>query len=187
MLTLLLVASALAGWTQTNESNGCRFFKGAAEGAVVPLRAECDWDLQPAELMALLSKIDAHDEYFSSVEESRVVAVNGGESTVYQVHVAAGIADREAMLIYTDQDIPGGHRYAWTVAADQTGISGEKVRLAADSGKWEVTAGAQGGSHVVYELRYDPGGSVPGFVVRWFQGSGVRALVGELRTWAETH
>ena len=40
---------------------------------------------------------------------------------------------------------------------------------------------------MVYELRYDPGGSVPGFVVRWFQGSGVRTLVGELRSWAESH
>ena len=187
MIALLLTGAALAGWTQTNESNDCRFFKGVAEGEVVPLRAECDWPLPPAKLMGLLARIDDHDLYFSSVAESRVVAVNGGESSVYQVHQAAGIANREAMLLYTDVDIPGGHRYAWRVNPDQTGITGERVRLVEDRGMWEVTAGKAGGSHVVYELRYDAGGSVPGFVVRWFQGSGVRTLVGELRTWAEAH
>jgi hypothetical protein len=187
MLSLLLVTAALAGWTETNVSNDCHFFKGDAEGAIVPLRAECDWPIAPTKLMGLLDKIDDHDLYFSSVADSRVVATNGGEHNVYQVHQATGIADREAMLIYTDGDIPGGHRYAWRVNPDQTGITGEKVRLAMDTGKWEITAGQGGGAHVVYELRYDAGGSVPGFVVRWFQGSGVRALVGELRTWAESH
>jgi len=185
MLALLLVTSAFAGWTATAESNDCTFFKGDTTGEVLPVRAECDWPIDPSKLQGLIAKIDDHNLYFSTVSLSRVVATNGGENNVYQVHTATGISDREAMLIYADEPITGGHRYTWRVNPDQTGITGEKVRLAEDIGKWEITAGAGGGSHVVYELSYDAGGSVPGFVVRWFQGSGVRTLVGELRSYAE--
>jgi hypothetical protein len=186
MLALLLVSSALAGWTLTDESNDCAFYKGDADSSgVVPLRAECDWPIEASELMGLIEKIDDHNLYFSSVSVSRVVANNGGEHNVYQVHVATGISDREAMLIYGDEAIEGGRRYTWRVNPDQTGITGEKVRLAEDTGMWEISAKPGGGSRAVYELRYDAGGSVPGFVVRWFQGSGVRTLVGELRSFAE--
>ncbi len=187
MLSLLLVTSALAGWEVTAQENDCTFYKGEAEGEVVPLRAECDWPIAPTKLQGLIEKIDDHNLYFSSVSLSRVVSSHAGEHNVYQVHVATGISDREAMLIYADEAIEGGRRFTWRVNPDQSGITGEKVRLAEDAGKWEITAGADGGSHVVYELRYDAGGSVPGFVVRWFQGSGVRTLVGELREYAEEH
>ena len=188
MLAMLLVSSALAGWTVTDESNDCKFHKGDPDAnEVVPLRAECDWPIEPGKLQGLIAKIDNHNLYFSSVALSKVVATNNGESNVYQVHVATGISDREAMLLYTDSPIEGGHQYSWRVNPDQTGISGDKVRLVEDAGKWEVTANPGGGSHVVYELRYDAGGSVPSFVVRWFQGSGVRTLVGELRSYAEEH
>ena len=188
MFALLLVSTALAGWTVTDESNDCTFYKGEPDAnEIVPLRAECDWAIPPAKLQGLIAKIDDHNLYFSSVSVSRVVASNAGEHNVYQVHVASGISDREAMLLYTDQPIDGGHRYSWRVNPDQTGITGDKVRLTEDFGKWEITTGTGGGSHVVYELNYDAGGSVPGFVVRWFQGSGVRTLVGELRSYAEDH
>ncbi len=188
MLALLFVTSALAGWNLTNESNDCKFYKGEPDAqGVVPLRAECDWPLEPSKLQGLIAKIDDHNLYFSSVTVSRVVATNAGESNVYQVHAATGIADREAMLVYADEPIEGGHRYTWKVNTDQSGVTGEKVRLEVDDGKWEITANHDGGAHVVYELHYDAGGSVPGFVVRWFQGSGVRTLVGELREYAEEH
>jgi hypothetical protein len=187
MLALLIVSSALAGWTVDHQTADCTFSKGVPEGDVLPLRAECDWPIEPTKLQGLLTKIDDHNLYFSSVSVSRVVASQAGEHNVYQVHVATGISDREAMLIYGEEEIPGGRRFTWRVNPDQSGITGEKVRLEVDTGKWEITEGAGGGSHVVYELRYDAGGSVPGFVVRWFQGSGVRTLVGELRSYAEEH
>ncbi len=187
MLSLLLVSAALAGWTETARDHDCTFYKGVEQSGVVPLRAECIWPVEPAELQGLISRIDDHNLYFSSVSLSRVVSLNEGVSNVYQVHVATGISDREAMLLYTDEAIEGGRRYSWRVNPDQSGITGERVRLAEDLGKWEISEHPGGGSQVVYELRYDPGGSVPGFVVRWFQGSGVRTLVGELREYAEEH
>lgn len=187
MLSLLLAPLAFAGWTQTAQENGCTFFLGTVEGNVQPVRAECDWPIAPDKLHKLVGKIEDHDLYFSSVEVCDVLGPSGNGKLGYQRHVASGISDREVVLIFTEEAIPNGKRYAWTKAPDQSKARGEGVPTVLDTGKWEVSSNASGGSHVVYELRYDAGGSVPGFVVRWFQGAGTRALVGELRTWAETH
>jgi hypothetical protein len=109
----------------------------------------------------------------------------GGGAIFQQVHVATGMSDRGATVHYTTEAIAGGTRYAWRLAASQKATDLVPCKL--DTGLWEVTANANGTAHVVYELRYDPGGSVPGFLVRWFQGPGTKTLVGELKRWVETH
>jgi hypothetical protein len=53
------------------------------------------------------------------------------------------------------------------------------VSPAQDSGKWELSPEGTGAT-VIYELHYEPGGSVPGFVVRAFQTSGFVLLTQEL-------
>jgi hypothetical protein len=186
-MLLLLVTSALAGWTKNSEENGCVFYVGDVVGKYAPVRAECQWPVAPAKLQALLARNADHDDYFSTVAEARVIGpAPGGGELVYERHVASGISDREVVVHKTVEPIAGGTRYAWKRAADQSKVTGAHVNALADEGKWEVTASGEG-SKVVYELLYDPGGSVPTFLVRWFQGSGTRTLVGELRAWAETH
>ena len=48
-----------------------------------------------------------------------------------------------------------------------------------DNGKWELSPEGSG-AKVIYELHYEPSGSVPGFVVRAFQTSGFVLLTQEL-------
>lgn len=184
-MLLLLVTSALAGWTKNAEENGCTFYIGELRGKYAPVRAECEWPIPAEKLQQLVAKNGDHDLYFSSVAESTVVGpAPGGGDLVYQRHQASGISDREIMVVMKAEPIDGGMRYSWTRAADQSRVTGEHVPCLVDDGKWEVSPSATG-SKVVYELYYDPGGSVPTFLVRWFQGSGTRTLVGELRKWAE--
>lgn len=184
---LLLVSSlALAGWTKTAEENGCVFFIGERKGTYAPIRAECDWPIPADKLHKLVGANEKHADYFGSVVESRILGPVAGGELVYQRHQASGISDREAVLLFTKTEITGGTRYAWTKASDQSKVTGQYVQLAVDDGVWEI-AQTPTGSHVVYELLYDPAGSVPSFLVRSFQGGGIRTLVGELRTWAETH
>ena len=178
MTPLLLAMTASAGWTVSTTSNGCTFYVGDRQGAYAPVRAECDWEVAPSTVHGLLSKLTAHKDYFSSVSVSEKV----GEGRYRQVHVASGISDRELIVDMGSEPIPGGTRYWWKKSADQTGVTGSGVEPNTNQGKWEVTDREGGGVHVVYELMYDPGGSVPGFLVRWFQTSGVELLVGELKT-----
>jgi hypothetical protein len=186
-MLLLLTQLALAGWTETARENGCVFFLGDRVGSFAPVRAECDWPIPAEKLQKLLAYNPGHADYFSSVATAKVLGpAPGGGELVLQTHTASGISDREAVLLMKAEPIPAGTRYSWSKYSDQSKVSGQNVPLITDTGKWEVTSTASG-SHVVYELLYDPGGSVPGFLVRWFQGSGTRTLVGELRTWAESH
>ena len=177
MTPLLLTLTASAGWTVSTTSNGCTFYVGERQGAYAPVRAECDWAIAPDTLHGLISQLTRHKDYFSSVSVSEKVS----EGRYRQVHVASGIGDRELIVDMGSEPIPGGTRYWWKKSGDQAGVTGDNVMPNRNEGKWEVTAGADGGSHVVYELLYDPGGSVPGFLVRWFQTSGVELLVGELK------
>ena len=181
----LLISTAFAGgnWTESHQENGCTFFKGAKQESVLPIRAVCDWPIDVSVVHKLLAKSGDHNLYFSAVAISDVVSTKNGHDRVRQVHQAAGVSDREVMLDMYNEPITGGKRYVWKRTADQTGLSGEQVAITENMGFWEVTGDAQM-THVVYELEYSAGGWVPGFMVRWFQGSGMYTLLGELRSYA---
>ncbi len=179
MTPILLIAAAAAGWTESASKNDCTFYVGERLGDFAPVRAECNWPVDPAKLQALIAKLEDHDQYFSSVKVAEKLPAAG---LYRQVHVAAGISDREIILEMGSTSIEGGTQYWWKKAADQSALTGAGVEAVDDYGKWEVTANADGTAHVVYELFYNPGGSVPSFLVRSFQGSGMQQLVGELRT-----
>jgi len=75
--------------------------------------------------------------------------------------------------------------WASATALAQTGVSEKRVNVGRDDGLWEVRATADGGCTVHYELRYDPAGSVPGFMVKWFQGSGFKDMLSQLRAYVD--
>ncbi|MFT4978347.1 MAG: hypothetical protein ACI8S6_004255 [Myxococcota bacterium] len=184
MLLGLMVTSALAGeWTQSAEEHGCTFYLGVRSGDYAPVRAVCQWDIPPEKLQAILAKSADHDRYFSSVAAAEQLP----SGQFRQIHQASGISNREVIVDMGSTPIDGGVRYWWKKADDQSALTGDNVEVRANAGKWEVTAAPGGGSSVVYELLYDPGGSVPGFLVRWFQTAGAQDLVRELRDYAASH
>lgn len=177
----VFVGAALAGsWTESAQSDGCTFYVGPRDGDYSPVRAVCAWDVPAETLHGLIAVFDQHNRYFSSVSQSERLP----SGRYRQVHQASGIADREVILEMGTSLIDGGVRYWWHKADDQSELTGDNVETVVDTGKWEITADGNG-SRVVYELLYDPGGSVPGFVVRWFQTSGTQLLLNELLTQAQ--
>jgi hypothetical protein len=103
---------------------------------------------------------------------------------VRQVHTASGISDRAAVVEWTVTPVEGGARYAWSKSDDQSAIDGRGLEATECAGSWEVVE-REGGARVVYEMRYAPGGSVPFFLMRWFQGAGIRGVLAEFRDSAE--
>jgi hypothetical protein len=192
MLPLFLAASltlAQAGWEETARDNGCVFYKATTTEAdgVQPVRATCDWPIKPKTLHRLLDKVEDHDLYFSGITKCNLIGHEGAVARTWQLHETPGMSAREVVLDMETTVIDGGWRFAWTKAADQSHNTGGGVEIELNTGMWEVTDNGQGGSKVVYELRYKPGGNVPGFMVRWFQGSGMQSLIGELRTYAKAN
>ncbi|MBW1878258.1 MAG: hypothetical protein JRI25_05860 [Deltaproteobacteria bacterium] len=183
MITLLLSFAAFAtppaDYSQVKERGGCTYYNGPTEeDGTRPMRAECHWpDLTFERIDGLLSKWEDHDLYHSSVVAADIVGQDGDAVLVHQEHHTAGISNRELTLRLTKEVLPNGARYPWTMIAEQPEPAKGNVVPVRDDGYWEVTAAADGGVDVVYDLKYSPGGRVPGFIVKWFQTSGLVAVV----------
>lgn len=184
---LWLVASALAappGYSVTEaDADGCELSLGPAEGnGVVPMHAECHWpDVTLEKAKSKLARWDLHDDIWSAVVTSDVREA-GDRALVWQTHQSKGIANREVLVWMKHETVGGADRYSWTTATDRPlAVADGNVATARNDGYWQVEADPRGGVKLVHHLAYDPGGSVPGFMVRWFQTSGLKANLSEAR------
>jgi hypothetical protein len=186
-MLLVALSAALAappGFHVTREDVvGCDLMLGpAGSDGIVPMRAECHWpDVTVDQFVRAYGDWARHDEIFSSVSESTIVSTSGNTTVTRQVFVASGIKDREELTEGTKSDIPGGVKFAWRKKPGDQGITSGNVEMARNEGFWEVTAHPEGGVLAVHQATIDPGGSVPGFLVRWFQTSGLTAVVTEMK------
>ncbi len=188
MLTTILATAALAavpaGARQTASENDCTFYAlPANSNGVEAIHVECEWpEVTVVTLDNLLHKWANHQNYFSAVGRAQVLETKGDVSRVHQRHVAAGISDREITLDMWRETVDKGYRYAWKGSANQhTKWEEGNVSCPVDEGAWTVVALPRGGVKVNYDLLYDPGGWVPGFVVRSFQTGGIVTMLAELR------
>lgn len=191
MLSWFLFAAALAaptGWnvTKTNADDGnCELSLGPAmSDGVVPMRAECVWkDVTLDGFKAVAGAWESHDEVFTAVVASKIERTDGAKSLVHQEHQSSGIANREVMIWMEHTTVDGYERYGWNSAKDEPlTLTSGNVAATRDTGYWQAKAEPSGGIRVVHLLEYDPGGSVPGFLVRWFQTSGLTANVVDMHT-----
>lgn len=181
-----MALAAPAGWKVTDttaDGGACELSLGPAEAdGVVPMRAECYWkDVSIDKFKVGMADWNKHDEAFTAVVESKVQRTAGDKSLVFQKHQSSGISDREVLIWMWHEVADGYDRYAWNTAVSEalTPASGN-VRCARSEGYWQAKADPSGGVRVVHVLSYDPGGSVPGFLVRWFQTSGLATNASEL-------
>lgn len=181
MTPTVIFALASAGWTVSNEADGCTYYKGSAEGDITPIRVECDWtDVDAGKMHRLLSRPGSHASVFGGLAEANVVEQQGARTRVYQRFAARGITDREVVVDYNTTSVDGGRRYGWRKSGDQSSLRGDGVEVPDTSGAWEVR---EDGEHVklTYELRMKLGGMVPGFAVKWAQTSAIQDTIDELK------
>jgi hypothetical protein len=183
-ILLLLPTEANALWTKTEHVNDCTFYKGEQQGELVPTRAVCEWPIAPEKLQALIEPADLFDEILSGVSISKLVPSPSEVTRVLQVYSYPGMTDRAGIIDYRMTLIPSGKRYDFQKAENQSSLSKKYVEVEKNTGFWEVTA-SQEGSLLIFENLYAPGGYVPSFLIRWFQGAGIRGVLEELRKFAE--
>ena len=181
---VLAAAAAPPGWKVTQvDASGCELSLGPAEAdGTVPMRAECVWPEISLEVFKTkMAKFGDHDDYFASVVRSDVKETNGADTLVHQEHQAGGISNREVLLWMSHTAVDGYERYGWKKADNRTLTpASANVATTKDDGYWQAkTEGT--GVRVIHVLSYAPGGSVPGFIVRWFQTSGLATNCQELR------
>lgn len=186
ILWLTAALAAPAGFAHVGDGAGCRLYRGPSDGGVAPARAECHWpEVDPRVLGALLARFERYDELIPPVTRSTVVRVVGDRALVHQVARTRGIAPREVLLWMERAASDGASRVRWTTAAElPLELPPRHVRAPRNEGWWEIAAHPQGGARVVHQVTYDPGGSVPGWVVRWAQVGGLREVMTHVRALA---
>lgn len=186
MLLLTLVqalATPPAGSKELTTGNDCTVWREPAlASGLTPIHAECTWpEADVSKLDAALSDWEGHAKVHETIVTSVIRKTEGARSLVHQEHQLSGVSNREVEIWMERSELPGGgHAYTWKSAAPVTPAKGN-VATAHHEGFWHVRPAPGGGAQVTYRLAYDPGGSVPGFLVRWFQGSGTLTTTEELR------
>ena len=137
----------------------------------------CDWKAPLESIKAAFKNVEEHDTYMTSVVESTVLA----DGRVLQVHQADGISDRQITLDFSEESFAeGGIKVSWTRSKQQEPLQKGRIDPPMDDGSWTVHPGELGVNKVIYSLRYEPGGRVPGFIVRAFQKDGIAEVLVEM-------
>lgn len=186
MIALLALSAALAAPAGYKVSvaahDGCELSLGPPAGdGVVPMHAECTWpDVTLAKFNAVMSDWRKHADVFAVIVTSEV-RKPGDRALVYQLQRTKGISDREVLMWMWHAVEGGADRYAWSTAAEEPlAVASGNVRCTRTEGYWQAAALPSGGVKVVHHLEYDPGGYVPGFMVRAFQVDGLKTNLSEV-------
>lgn len=175
VLTLAALASAFEPVDEVASYRGCTIRIGAPiASGVQPLRAECHWaDVTAASVAEVLSHPDGFGRFIVSLKEERMVSSDAAGSVVWQhVEPGWGLAPREDRIVVQNTALQDGH-VRWQLDPLPFPTPAGVVLMPRNEGEWRVTAAADGGVDVVHELLLDPGGSVPTWVVNWFQTYGM--------------
>ena len=182
-------ATPPAGAEATVNEHGCQFYSGPRHSSGYDkITAQCVWpELSVEKINSMLSINSMHDELFNTIAVAVNVGSYQGRELFRQVHQASGISDREVVIQQWQTTITGGFRYDWRSHSDQSAVTGDNVAPEVCEGTWTVTERAAGGSNVQYELVYAPGGWVPRFVVNNFQSDGIVSMIGDFRSYLQSH
>jgi hypothetical protein len=182
ILLLGAIATAPSDFEPLMEEGGCAFSSTAPRAGGFPvLRAECRWpELPPASLDAVLGDWGGHQEIWSTVASSHVIAEQPDGTLVVHVHEAPAMVDREILLRMWVEEVEGGRSFRWTRAEPQPPPQEGRVTVERDDGSYTVLAQGEG-SRLIATLHYDPGGWIPAPLVRWFQVLGMPGMLEELR------
>ena len=136
----------------------------------------------------VLKRPDRFQRCFSRVKVSQEIpAVHPAlHMRVYQIHNASPVSDRAVYLDYRIQEVSQEWRLHFNMAPlDEIRPTGEDaIAVKVNRGIWTVSTHPKG-VRVKLESRYDPGGSVPKFLINWFISSGVQKMMDELRVCAK--
>jgi len=179
-----VVSGQLSGRGLGFRDDHCEITAGRGLDGVMEGQARCTWDIPADRVEGLLARWEDQEQHFGNVIESTVLDRQGDQILVRQIFRARGIADREVIMECFSEEIPGGRRYHWHKARDQSRSTGQNTEVELHEGSWEVVRGEHD-TVVTYRMRHLPGGSVPSFLVSMFLSSGMRDVLADLRRAAE--
>lgn len=154
---------------------GCTVYVGAIDPAsgVPPMKAECHWpDVTVDDVHGVFSRLDRWQDFVWCIADSRILEEQGGRTLVWQRQSVRPLSDRENVIWMAVEETEDGYTYRWELAEVPFDAAPSSVVPGRNEGRWVVRAAPDGGVWLTNEIAYDPAGSVPSWLVRWFQTRG---------------
>ena len=132
--------------------------------------------------LALLTDFPGYTRIVPNISTATVVRTEAGRTHVFQEHDNPLFADREVQLWMSVLGHDnGGFTVSWKKADEPFTPSAGHSVVRFNEGHWEVGPAPGGGIHVIHEIAYDPGVSVPDWMVRRYRTTGVMTVLRNVR------
>lgn len=173
-LSLILVASASASASAERRvirvEDGITVEEENAAGRTLPiLIASTTIEATPEEVAAWVGAVHTYEDWQHNCEEARVLRRPDGSSLTYnRIGSPWPVSDRDVVLRTSREPLEGGGlRLEFrSTQADELDVPSGVVRMQRLIGSYVLTPAEGGGTHVVYTVDSDPGGSLPAWLVR---------------------
>jgi ribosome-associated toxin RatA of RatAB toxin-antitoxin module len=186
-LLLIFLAQAAAGdWTAAGTNGGLTLaFRDDPQLEVREVRATAELSFPAARIFPLVCDFTQYKSLVSGVEETRMLLGTAPSDYEIYMHYAPRflvVAARDVVVHVQSQSTPDGSSSCqWTELKDRERERKGIVRMKLLRGSWTIEPLDVGRSRVVYQVAVNPGGRLPGWLVRRGALSAVPAVIEQVR------
>jgi hypothetical protein len=170
-LVALLAPPAFAEWTTIRDENGVTVQEQDARDRVLPiLLGVTTIEAPPRDVLSWIQDVSTHTGWMHNCEEARLLG-NDGDGVVYSYSRMGSpwpVSDRDVVLrVETTPSSDGAVRVEFR-STDEVEVAevSSVVRMPRLEGHYDLRPLESGGTRVEYRLDTDPGGSLPGWLVK---------------------
>jgi hypothetical protein len=164
-----VASPALANRTLVLVEDGITVEEESAPGRTLPiLFGTVTMKARPEEIAAWVSAVNTYVDWQHNCEEARVIRLPDGTRLSYnRIGSPWPVSDRDVVLRSTRKNFPDGRIRIEFHSTDEAklAVPSGVVRMPRLVGSYDLTPEASG-TKVVYTVDSDPGGSLPGWLVR---------------------
>jgi hypothetical protein len=169
-LALTLVTPAIAERNVVRVEDGITVEEETEVGRALPiLIGTTTMNTTPAQIAAWVTAVHTYVDWQHNCEEARVLPQPDGSRLTYnRIGSPWPVSDRDVVLRTTRTNLEdGGIRLEFRSTEDaKLEVPSGVVRMPQLLGSYVLTPVEGGGTHVVYTVDSDPGGSLPAWLVR---------------------
>jgi len=168
-VTVFAAPHAFADREVVREESGIVVEEESTPGRTLPiLTGTTTMSAPPEQIAAWIGATHTYVDWMYNCEEARVVTGKGGEVFGYnRIASPWPVSDRDVVLRSVRNDKPDGTIRIQFLSTNDVEVPVPRgaVRMAHLAGSYDLTP-VEGGTHVIYTVDSDPGGSLPTWLIR---------------------
>jgi len=182
---LLALAQAAAGWTAAGTTRGVTLtFRDDPQLDVREVRATAELSFPAARIFPLVCDFTHYGLLVPGVRETKMIS--GTAPSDYEIYMRYAprflvVSPRDVVVHVQSQSTDGSSGCHWTDLKEREPEQEGVVRMALLRGSWTIEPLDATRSRVVYQIAVNPGGRLPGWLVRRGAVSAMPDVIDQLR------